>query len=381
MIVGGTPDGRGVVAAASYEARGFGVHSAMPTARAVRLCPNAIVLPPRLDHYAQVSQQIREIFYRYTPLIEPLSLDEAFLDVTGSESLFGSAIDIGHRIKTEIRSELQLVVSVGIAPNKFLAKLASDHEKPDGLVVVNPNCVQQFLDPLPVGRLWGVGRATSGIFERLQAKTVGDVRRLTPEMLEQYLGEHGNHLWALAHGQDHREVVPDRQAKSISHETTFAQDILDLDALRAWSLELTEQVARRMRRHDLRGRTIQLKVRFNDFTTISRSTTLQNPTNGTRAIWNAVSEILLTRLPTPRPPVRLLGVGVTAFDAREHVQKSLFNDDRLEEQNRLDAAADQIRDRFGTDKLGRASGMLHDTRRGKQINTDDLRKNGDRAEP
>src|SRR5262245_7164882 len=185
LIVGGTPQGRGVVAAANYAIRKFGVHSAMPTSKALKLCPQAIVIPPRLDYYAQISEQIREIFYRFTPLIEPLSLDEAFLDVTGSESLFGPSVEIGRRIKREIRESVHLVASVGVAPNKFLAKIASDLEKPDGFVVVDPAGVQAFLDPLPAGRLWGVGRVTGQALEQLGVQTINDVRKMPLEVLQQ----------------------------------------------------------------------------------------------------------------------------------------------------------------------------------------------------
>src|SRR5579859_5566804 len=197
LIVGGTPQGRGVVAAANYAVRKFGVHSAMPTSRALRLCPHAIVLPPRLDYYAHVSEQIREIMLRYSPLVEPLSLDEAFIDVTGSELLFGPAVDIGRRIKREIRESVRLVASVGVPPNKFLAKIASDVAQPDGFVVVDPLHVQGFLDPLPVGRLWGVGRVTSQTMEQLDIRTIGQVRTTSVAILQQHFGAAGEHLWKL----------------------------------------------------------------------------------------------------------------------------------------------------------------------------------------
>jgi len=359
VIVGGTPEGRGVVAAANYEAREYGIHSAMPAARAKRLCPHAIFLPSRLGYYAEVSHEIRDIFHRFTPLVEPLSLDEAFLDATGSESLFGSSVEIGRRIKHAISDKLQLVASVGVAPNKFLAKVASDLEKPDGFVVVDPDRVQQFLDPLPVGRLWGVGRVTGQVFERLGVRTIRDVRELPLVTLRQHFGEHGQHLWELSRGIDERRVVPDREAKSVSHETTFAEDINDLEALRAWGLELTEEVARRLRRHNLYGRTVQLRVRFSDFRTITRSTTLPRPTNVTQELWQAVDAMLRTRLPAKHLAVRLLGVGVSGFDNSGLAQRSLFDDDDHESQAHLDKAADQIREKFGTSSIGRASGLLH----------------------
>lgn len=362
VVVGGTPEGRGVVAAASYEARKYGIHSAMPAARAKRLCPHAVFLPSRLDYYAKVSRQIRDIFHRFTPLIEPLSLDEAFLDVTGSEPLFGSSVEIGRQIKQTISDRLRLVASVGVAPNKFLAKVASDLEKPDGFVVVDPDRVQPFLDPLPVGRLWGVGRVTGSVFERLGVRTVRDVRALPLETLQEHFGEHGKHLWELSRGIDERRVVPDREAKSVSHETTFAEDIDDVEFLRAWAVELTEQVGRRLRRNQLRGRTVQLKVRFRDFQTITRSTTLSRPTNVTQEIWHAVDVMLSTRLPANHLAVRLLGVGVSGFDEPDQSQRRLFDDQDHVAQSNLDQATDRIRERFGSASIGRASGLLHHVR-------------------
>ena len=359
VIVGGTPQGRGVVAAANYAVRKFGVHSAMPTSTALRLCPQAILLPPRLDYYADVSEQIREILCRYTPLVEPLSLDEAFVDVTGSEPLFGPSAEIGRRIKREIRESVRLVASVGVAPNKFLAKIASDIEKPDGFVVVDSAGVQDFLDPLPVGRLWGVGRVTGQALEQLGVRTIGQVRTLPLEVLQQHFGKSGEHLWQLAHGIDERLVVPDREAKSISHETTFAEDIDDRDVLRAWLVELAEQVGRRLRRHELSGRTVQLKLRFADFHTITRSKTLSGSTNITGEIWQTAAELLESCLSAQHQRLRLLGVGVSGFGGPHQVQQSLFADEERQKLSQLDQAADQIRDRFGASALHRASGLLH----------------------
>ena len=304
VIVGGSAEGRGVVAAANYAARKFGVHSAMAAARAKRLCPHAVVIKPRIDFYAAVSRQIRDIFEQFTPLVEPLSLDEAFLDATGSESIFGPSAEIGRQIKQRIRSELQLIASVGVAPNKFVAKIASDLKKPDGFVVVESGEVQSFLDPLPVGRLWGVGKVTGQVFEHLAIRTIGQLRQMPVERLNDLFGSSGEHYWRLAHGLDDRQVIPDREAKSISNETTFPEDISDMDVLRAWLVELVEQVARRLRRHDIKGRSVELKVRFADFKTISRSLTLVEPTNMTQELLAAGVELLTTRLPPKHLPLR-----------------------------------------------------------------------------
>lgn len=387
VIVGGTPQGRGVVAAANYVVRKFGVHSAMPTSTALRLCPQAIVLTPRMGYYSEISRQIHEILLRYSPLVEPLSLDEAFVDATGSERLFGPSAEIGRRIKRDIRETVRLVASVGVAPNKFLAKIASDLKKPDGFVVVDPERVQEFLDPLPIARLWGVGRVTARELEQLGLRTIADVRATSVDVLHDRFGKSGTHLWELAHGIDDRQVVPDREAKSISHETTFAVDLIDPDTLRAWLMDLTEQVAWRLRREGLRGRTVQLKIRFADFRTITRARTLAEPTDITTEIWRTAAELLEAEIPAPtkgrqvaarrpaapgglRPSagrgtrlgIRLLGVGVSSFDppGLAGKQKSLFVDEDRQKLSQLDHAADQIRERFGSTALHRASGIQPD---------------------
>ncbi|HVU89560.1 MAG TPA: DNA polymerase IV [Pirellulales bacterium] len=360
VIVGGVPDQRGVVAAANYEARRYGVHSAMASATAYRLCPHAIVLPPRLDYYAEVSCRIRAIFERFTPLVEPLSLDEAFLDVSGSIQLFGTPETIGKRIKEEIRDELRLVASVGIAPNKFLAKIASDLQKPDGFVVVAPDAVQSFLDPLPVGRLWGVGRATNASLQRLGIETIGQLRALSSSILEQISGQLGMRFWQLAHGVDNRKVVPDREAKTISHETTFASDISDVNALRVWLWELTEQVARRLRRHELKGRTVHLKIRSHEFRTLTRARTLARPTDVTQEVWQAVAELLDELRASERFPVRLLGVGVSNLQKDAKAQLGLFDSEEHLKQRQLDKVADSIRDRYGANSIKRGTRLRRD---------------------
>lgn len=354
VIVGGTPEGRGVVAAANYVARRYGVHSAMSSVTARRLCPQAIVLRPRMQHYTEVSRQIHTIFERYTPLVEPLSLDEAFLDVTGSEPLFGPADTIGRRIKDDILRELRLVASVGVAPNKFLAKIASDLRKPDGFVVVGPDAVQEFLDPLPVGRLWGVGRVTGQTFDRLGIATIGQLRELATATLEHLCGQAtASKLWHLARGIDHRVVTPDRAAKTISHETTFAADITEPEALRGWLLELTEQVARRLRRHDLSGRTVHLKIRSSDFHTLTRAHTLARPTHVTQELWEAAAGLLTPRLLEQSLPVRLLGMGVSGLSHQAKAQQQLFDGEAHRKLGQLDAVADAIQERFGTSALKR----------------------------
>ncbi len=355
VIVGGTPEGRGVVCAANYIARRYGVHSAMPAGMARRLCPQGVFLRPRHDLYAQVSRAIHAIFERYTPQVEPLSLDEAFLDVTASEALFGPAEHIARCIKDAIRSELQLVASVGVAPNKFLAKIASDIDKPDGFKVVAAAEVQAFLDPLPVSRLWGVGKVTEQAFQRLGIRTIGQFRSYPAALVREHFGNAGAHLLALAHGRDERPVEAGREAKSISHETTFACDITDREVLLAWLLDLSDQVAGRLRAHGLAGRTVQIKVRYGDFTTLTRSRSLGAPTAVTDVLWHAARELFESRLPARLPPVRLLGMGVSGFEATEVVQGELITAQAPARQVQLDAVTDSIRARFGADALARGA--------------------------
>ena len=364
VVVGGSANGRGVVCAASYEARVFGIHSAMPAAKAIRLCPHAVFLSPRMDYYAEVSAQIREIFQRYTPLVEPLSLDEAFLDVRGSCRLFqANEEEIGRSIQADIQTELELVASVGVAPNKFLAKVASDLEKPAGFVVVSPDDVQAFLDPLPIERVWGVGKVALQKFHRLGVRRIEDLRRLRCEDVESMFGSFGLHVWRLSHGLDDRCVEPDRVAKSISHETTLAEDITDHEVVSAWLLELSDQVGRRLRRTHRFGRTVQLKLRFSDFRTVTRAITLANPTSTTQEIFEASHELYRTRISERDDPVRLLGVGVSGLQEDEVTrQKMLFGEDTHERNELADAAMDAIRDKFGSDSLGRGSRLLHQTK-------------------
>lgn len=357
VIVGGSAEGRGVVAAANYEARKFGVHSAMAAARARRLCPHAVFIKPRIDDYASVSRQMRDIFEQFTPLVEPLSLDEAFLDVTGSESLWGASADIGRQIKQRIRAELKLTASVGVATTKFVAKIASALKKPDGFIVVESGEVQAFLDPLPVERLWGVGKVTSRVFDRLNIHTIGQLRQTPLATLSKLFGASGEHYWRLAHGIDGRPIVPDREAKSISSETTFAEDLADKEILRVWLVELVEQVARRLRRHEIKGRTAELKVRFADFQTITRSMTLAKPTSITQELLEAGMELLTKRLPAHHRPIRLLGFGVSKLDRSGKSQQTLFDRPDRDRQQELDRVADQIIEKFGKLAIRRGAGL------------------------
>ncbi len=353
VLVGGSPDARGVVSTASYEARPFGCHSALPMAQAARLCPQAIIVRPRMERYSEVSRQIFEVFEQFTPLVEPLSIDEGFLDVTGCERLFGPGEQIARELRRRINRTTGLTASVGVAPNKFLAKLASDLDKPDGLVVVPADRIDDFLDPLPLKRLWGAGKATLRRFELLGRRTFGDLRRMQLAELRREFGEAGEQFFHLVRGADNRPVVPDREAKSISHELTFATDVLDPEYLRGILLNQTEDVARRLRRHNLLARTVTIKLRRFDFLTITRRVTLEAPTDQTSVFWQAAAALLDENLGPDTLPVRLIGMGVSQLISEDRRQLSLFEPARDKRERALDRTMDEIRSRFGTSAISR----------------------------
>ncbi len=354
VIVGGSTP-RSVVATASYEARRFGVHSAMPGVRAKQLCPQAIFVPPRMEAYAAVADQIREVFERYTDQVEPLSLDEAFLDVTGSRALFGDGPTIARRIKDDVRAATQLTVSVGVAASKYVAKVASDLQKPDGLVVVAPGTERAFLRPLPVGRLWGAGPKAVERLHRHGLVTIGDVQALQREQLVAAFGEHmGEHFWALANGIDDRPVEGDHAAKSIGHELTFAEDLVTEDECRGVLLQLSEQVGRRLRRQGVAAACVRLKVRHPDFTTFTRQRKVvatQDDLVLFRTAWD-----LFTAAWPGTPGIRLLGVtGADLGPPTTVAQGDLFapGASRPGKGRKVTEAMDAIRDRFGEDAIRR----------------------------
>ena len=346
VLVGGTGR-RGVVSTASYEARPFGCRSAMPMAVARRLCPQAIVVAPDGRRYHAVSEQLFAILADVTPRVEPLSVDEAFLDMTGCERLWGSAVKVAHDLKARIRRELGLTASVGVAPNMFLAKLASDLEKPDGLTVITDDTIDEILLPLPVERLWGVGPKTA---ERLHARgvrTIGELRAVSTAELERTLGSSAEHLARLARGLDVRTVVPDSRAKSLSQEQTFGVDIEDAGHVRDVLRAQGEQVGRRLRQSGMKARTVQLKIRYGDFETITRSLTFDRPTDATAQLLEA-SFTLFDRWARSRfRPVRLIGMGVSGLAGGAEEQLDLFTDPGTKRNARLDQALDAIQDRFG----------------------------------
>ena len=352
VAVGGSAERRGVISAASYEARAFGVHSAMPTSRALALCPNLVLLAPDFHRYTSVSRQIMAIFRRYTPLVEPLSLDEAFLDVRGSERLFGDAVKIGYAIRRDILKETGLVASIGVAPTKFLAKLASDLDKPDGFRVIQPDEVRTVLDPLPVGKVFGVGRATEKRLQSLGVHTIGQLASIERDEVVRRFGASGAWIHDLAHGIDPRRVNPRRPEKSHGMERTFPEDISDRDQLKRYLVDFCDEVAFVLRDRGLQGRTIAIKARYPSFRTVTRSKTLAHPTNLGARIYATARE-LFERI--PKGPLRLLGVSISHLeDVHGAQQGTLFDDAPTAE----DAARDKRRKRamVGADILRKKYG-------------------------
>jgi DNA polymerase-4 len=311
VVVGGSPDGRGVVASASYEARKFGIRSAMSAAKAYRMCPHAVFVYPDFSRYKAASQKIHEIFERYTDKIEPLSLDEAFLDVTRNTIDEPLARKIAERIKHEIRTETGLTASAGVAPNKFVAKLACEHRKPDGLVVVPPEKVAAFVADLPIEKFWGVGPATAKTLHELGFHTAADVRRKGLSELERAIGKFGVFIHRLAHGNDDREVETDWEPKSSGSETTFERDVLDTHYLKETIEDLVADIVRHLKKIDRRAKTVTLKLRYKDFKTITRSRTLWHFTDDPALIAQTASELLDGSTDAGVHPVRLIGVSVS----------------------------------------------------------------------
>jgi nucleotidyltransferase/DNA polymerase involved in DNA repair len=346
VIVGADPKegrGRGVVAACSYEARKFGVRSALPISQAWKLCPQGAFVPVRMDRYVEVSKQVMEVLHRFTNLVEPLSIDEAFLDVSGSTALFGAPEQIARAIKKQISEATGLCASVGVAPNKFVAKIASDLKKPDGLVIVKQDEVEEFLQHLPISKLWGVGPKTEERLHQMGIRTIGDLRA-NPQ---------GDHLHELAYGRDSRPVVPNWEARSISNETTFEEDTKDREILLRTIRRLSESVGRRLRVEDLRARRVTLKFRYEGFETHTRQMTLERPTQSDdEIVRSAVS--LFEQFPLDRK-VRLLGVGSSDLTRSADVPSQLGLFAEPANNGVLDRTVDAIRTKFGNDSVRRGS--------------------------
>jgi DNA polymerase-4 len=358
VLVGGSVQ-RGVVAAASYEARQYGVHSAMPMAEAMRRCPHAVVVPHRFERYHDASRQFFAILSDYSPLVESLSLDEAFVDVTGSRMLHGDGPTIARAIKRRVHSELALCASVGVAPIKFAAKIGSDINKPDGLCVVEPDQLLAFLHRLPVSRLWGAGAASQAQLQQLGLATIGDVARYPEPVLCRRLGRSlGRHFAALARGEDGRDVVSESEPVSIGHEETFDQDLCCPAELVPYLLEQADRVASRLRSAGLRARVVVLKIKHADFRLITRRRTLEDPTSDGQRIGRTVT-LLLDDIDIgdhggKQTRVRLAGVAVSGLEPRDAPRQLALDEPARQRGERLGDALDQIRQRFGKTALVRA---------------------------
>jgi DNA polymerase-4 len=355
VIVGGT-GGRGVVAAASYEVRRYGVHSAMPMREALRRCPDAVCVRPRIGHYAEVSQQVFAVFREFTPLVQGLSLDEAFLDVTAGTRALGDGEHVAREIKRLIHERTDLTASVGVAPNKLVAKIASDLRKPDGLVVVRAEDINAVLDPLPIRRLFGLGAKTAPRVEALGIHTLGDLRQANPARLRPIFGRYTERVLQRAAGIDTRPVVPDQDEKQISVEETFDTDIADHAQLRAEIVRLADKTAARLRARELAASCVTVKIRRKDFTTYTRQRHIEPATQETRVVTAVALELLEQWLSAqPRAALRLLGVGVS--ELAPTAQLDLFTVPQTTRNRELDAAVDRIREKFGKVALKPASAL------------------------
>lgn len=366
VIIGGDPrrDLRSVVSTASYEARKFGIHSAMPLIQAYRLCPQGIFLRGNMEKYGEVSRQIMAIFARYTPLVQPLSVDEAFLDVRGCTSLFGSPAEIARRIQKDIQEELGLSASVGVAPNKFLAKLASDLQKPQGFTLIKPQAVGDILGPLPVEKLWGVGEKTAAKLRSMGIGTISQLVGMPERLLAATFGKMGAALWHLARGEDCRRVETSSEPKSISRETTFPRDVTALAKLRAVILELAEDVAFSLRASQVLAGTVTLKLRYGNFETLTRQGALAAPACLTGPIYQKALE-LMAKVNFGGRGIRLVGVGSGGLVSnRGNRQLDLFEDRRLVREGKIAEAIDQVSARYGSGTVKRAA-LLKKERHGE----------------
>lgn len=363
VIVGALPGHRGVVSACSYEARKFGVHSAMPISQAYRRCPQGVYLVPRMERYSELSEKVMSILGEYTPHLQRISIDEAFLDMSGTERLLGPPLAVGRRIKERVRSELGLALSIGIAPNKYLAKLASEAGKPDGLLQVLPGGEVRFLDGLPLAKLWGVGEKTRLRLQELNITTIPELRRAPEDVLRSMMGEaSGNYLYRVVRGEDPGIYSLSPKSRSVSNETTFESDQKNAEAVRRTILELAEQVMYRLMREGLKSNTAVLKLRFADFTTTHAQRTVRHWLTSSDELYRLCLELLGQRW-NGSTPVRLVGVGTdNVVGGQEAVQQELF-EDQSSRKRRVEEAVTRIRERMDGVKLTKASLLGQDRRR------------------
>lgn len=358
VIIGADPKkgaGRGVVSTCSYEARQYGIHSAMPISIAYRKCPQGIFLPGNMSKYRRASNQVFNILYDFTPHMEPVSVDEAFLDITGSYHFYQTPLKTCLAIKERIKKEVNLIASIGIAPNKMVAKIASDFSKPDGLLEIRPDQLLDFLWPLPIERLWGVGKQTQKVLNGMNITTVGELAKYSEATLRGNLGAHGQHLYDLSHGIDDRQVQIDEEVKSISHEHTFDRDVDDTNKIDSILSLLSEKVSRRLRKHGLKGKTVTVKIRLDNFKTVTRAYTFGERVNYFDEIYKKSKELFDAYYRYPMK-IRLLGVRVSHFND-PYMQESLFQDPVSEKKEKIHKAVDAIKDKFGEKAIVRAQNI------------------------
>lgn len=357
LVIGADPKdghGRGVVSTCSYEAREFGIHSAMPISIAYKRCPHALFLPVDMEKYSRESDQIGNIFYDFTPTVEKISIDEAFLDISESYHLFGTPVETAMLLKSRIKERTGLTASVGLAPIKMAAKIASDIDKPDGLVEVTQDKLLDFIWPLDIDKIWGLGKKSKIIFNNLGIRTIGDLAGKDLKEVEALFGKNGRLFWTLANGVDEREVESDMEAKSVSNEYTFTEDTGDRITIESALVSLCEEVSGRLRSDNLKGKTITLKIRLEGFLTYTRAKTLDNPTNFVDTIYKTIQD-LLNKFDRKGKKVRLVGVKVSNFAAGP-VQSTFFDPEDCQKQERTHQATDKIKARFGQDAIFRAGG-------------------------
>ena len=356
VVVGADPkggSGRGVVSTCNYEARKFGIHSALPISQAYQRCPTAIYVPPRLRRYVDCSRKLFSILTEFSPKVEPISIDEAFIDITGCTRLLGSPGEIAKKIKQSIRDRLGLTASIGIAPNKFIAKIASDLEKPDGLVIVEPEKMLDFLHPLPISKMWGVGKKTEAKLKALGIHTIGDLARLPQDAVVKKYGKAGLHFWLLANGMDDREVERDHAVKSVSLENTYLEDVADEKTIEETIFSIADNVSRILRQKKLKGKTVTLKIRLEDFSTFTRAQSYGSYFDSSQII-SETSLKLFHNFDRQHKKVRLLGIAVSNLDNQNQQQLGLF-DRKDPSGQKIDKVIDLVQNKFGPDLIKKAT--------------------------
>jgi len=372
VVVGADPKGgkgRGVVSTCNYEARKYGIHSALPISQAYKKCPFAIYVPPRMDRYVECSRKLFSILNEFTPKVEPISVDEAFMDITGCTRLLGTPEEIAKKIKTCIAERLQLTASIGIAPNKFIAKIASDLEKPDGLVIVQPEGIIDFLHPLQISKMWGVGKKTEVKLKAMGIHSIGDLAKLPQEIVVKKFGKGGLHFWTLANGIDDREVERDHTVKSVSLENTFMEDVDDEKTIENTIFSIADNLSRVLRNKQLKGKTVTLKIRLQDFSTFTRAHSYGSFFDSSQLIGETCLK-LYHNFDKKSKKVRLLGIAVSNLNSQAKEQLGLF-ETREKSDDKIDKVIDLVQNKFGPDLIKKASLMGEHTRR---IGTEDHEK-------